>query len=224
MCLAGVAPKAAMMKSLDNQAIIPYLDEVYLEQLAYLDVQRPKLLVVFSGGNAVGKSSLAAVLKDHFQALVLENDAVRGVLLEYEPELVHDRERLGNAVWRYMQDLCERMSQLTSNGLVIRDAVIDWHFEKILPLFSQQGYELFIVRFEVSREKRQELLAKRSEKQWISNELLAAQFDQYDVHSARFLAAYTPDIILTDETMFDYDTVIEALQKKLQRMNSKILF
>ncbi len=206
-----------MTKSLDKPELTHYLDNVFFETLPNLNVKNRKLLVVFSGGNGVGKSSLAKRLRAEFQGLLLENDAVRELLVQYEPKLRDNRELMGNILWEYMQGLYAQLPNRTTNGLVIRDAVIDWSFEKILPIFEAQGYELFVVRFELSREKRREMLQRRGGKAWISVELLEGQFANHEEHARRFLAAYTPGIILRDETVFDYDSVVNAVRQRLDK-------
>jgi predicted kinase len=206
------------MKTLDKADINSYLDTHYLRSLSNLTVAHPKLLIVFSGGNGVGKSSLSAKIQAELQALVLENDAIRTALLEYKPELDKDRQLLGKLVWEYTQELYPRLESVTTNGLVVRDAVIDWYFDKILPVFKQNKYEIFIVRFELSREKQLELLRKRGGKAWIPLDVLEGMLDSHDAYSKRFLSMHTPDVVITDKTVFDYEPVIEALRKKLSQL------
>lgn len=209
------------MKSLDKPTVAAYLDRVIFNELPFREQHNPKVVVLFSGGNGVGKSTLARYLQHEFKALVIENDAIRTVLLDYEPGLINDRERLGNVMWNYTTDLYPSLASRTPNGLVVRDAVVDWSFEKIIPMFQQAGYELFIVRFELSREKRIELLQARGGKQWISLENFIEMMDLHDMHAARFLSQYTPDVVLTDETVFQYQNVAKALTKKLQSINTQ---
>jgi len=179
------------------------------------------VVVLFSGGNGVGKSTLARYLQQEFKALVIENDAIRTALLDYEPELINDRECLGNVMWNYTTDLYPSLASRTPNCLVVRDAVVDWSFEKIIPMFQKAGYKLFIVRFELSREKRIELLKARGGKQWISLENFIEMMDLHDMHEARFLSQYTPGVVLTDETVFQYQNVAKVLTKKLQSINTQ---
>lgn len=143
-----------------------YLDEHYLPQVENLDKQNPKVLVVFSGGNAAGKSHLSQHLK---------------------------------------QEL----------GAVVRDGVIDWYFDRILPVFEQQGYQIFIIGYDVSKERRIELINKRGDKQTISTGRLVNLIEEQNVHIARFREQYTPDIVLTDDNMFDYAPVVAKLREKL---------
>ena len=84
-----------------------YLDEHYLKQLKNLDRKNPKLLVVFSGGNAMGKTTIARKIKAELHGLVLENDAVKRTLLQRTPGI--GRDELNQLTWQYMMDLYARL-------------------------------------------------------------------------------------------------------------------
>lgn len=199
-------------------AVRTYLDAQYLAKLPNLDLTNPKLLVVFSGGNAVGKSALSQVIQKELGGLVIENDAIKTTLMSYDSafEISGDFGSLGNMTWRYSLDLYKRLDDITHNGLIVRDAVIDWYFDRIIPIFEERGYELFIVRYELSRLKRTELIKARGGKAWIMTERLEGLMDDHDIHSKRFLAVYEPDIILSDNDIFDYKKVIDAVRAKLE--------
>lgn len=191
-----------------------YLDQHFLQQLENLQVKHPKLLVVFSAANGVGKSSLAARLKRDLQALVLENDQVKTRLLTYNPKFVRDE--LSQLTWQYTMDLYARLPAITPNGLVVRDGVIDWYYDRILPVFEKQGYSVFTVAFDVSEEKRIELLKKRGDKQTVDVSRLMKLFADHAVHIKRFRQAHQPDAVLTDDNLFDYDDIVAAIRRRLQ--------
>jgi hypothetical protein len=204
------------------EALRMYLDEHYLAHLPNLQIARPtKLVIIFSGGNAVGKSSLSKAIQNQLGGVILENDAVRAALLAPDaPQFgqTGDHRHFSGLAWTYILDLYHRLDSVTKNGLIIRDAVVDWYFDRILPVFEQQGYELFIVRFELSRQKRIELIRKRGGKDWISTERMEELLDQHDYHSARFLDRYTPNMTLHDDDLFDYQKVVNAIRAKLDAL------
>ena len=193
-----------------------YLDEHFLRQLPNLQAPHPKLLVVFSGGNGVGKSSLATRLQHDLQALVLENDEIKMRLLDFNP--AYERDDLSQLTWRYSMDLYARLSEVTPNGLVVRDGVIDWYYDRILPVFQEQGYELFVVSFDVSREKRIELIKKRGDKAFVNFDRYMKLLEDHDIHTARFRREHRPDVVLTDDNLFDYDPVVTTLRARLQSL------
>lgn len=199
--------------------ISAYLDENYLPTLKNLDVPNPKLLVLFSGGNAVGKSTLAQKIQERFHGVVIENDGIKRTVLQFMPAM--QRDQLNPITWQYVMALFAKLSEITPNGLIVRDAVIDWYYDRILPLFEQQGYELFIIAYDLSEEKLIELIDKRGDTPTVTAERLHAILDDHALHQKRFRADYTPDLTLTDETVFDHDQVLNALEIKLAQLREQ---
>lgn len=191
--------------------LIEYLDKAYFMKLDYLDVSNPKVLVVFSGGNAVGKSTISREIGMQFKALVIENDAIKQAIFDYMPNL--ERTTLNKLTWQYTMNLYPRLSQLTPNGLVVRDGIIDWYYDRILPLFKD--YNLFIVGFDLSREEAWELVDKRGDTSLTTKKRLHVILDDHLIHIKRFRQEYTPDVMLTKNTRFDFHLVADALSKKL---------
>lgn len=191
-----------------------YLDEHFLKDLTNRERVNPKLLVVFSGGNAVGKSSLSHKLQQELGGVILENDVVKLHILKYKPDI--DRDALQHLTWQYTMDLYGRASRDIKNGLIIRDGVIDWYYDRILPIFEQQGYELFVVAYDLYRTKLIDLITKRGDKPTVGTARLIAQLDDHVIHQKRFRSVYSPDITLTDETVFDYDKVVFLLKQRLR--------
>lgn len=200
-----------------SEELKAYLDKNFWQKLPYLDVPHPRLVVVFSGGNGVGKSTLSARIQTDLQAIVLENDNIKMSLLERYPEL--DRDQLNVLTWQYSMDLYGRLTQLTPNGLVVRDGVIDWYYDRILPVFKAQGYALFVIAYELSRQKRIELIKQRGDKPTIKVDRFVKLLTDHDIHIARFRNAYTPDIILTENNLFEYDHIITKLRERLRELN-----
>ena len=196
-----------------SEDVRQYLDDHFLKSLKNLQKTNPKLLIVFSGGSAVGKSTLAKRIEEEFGALVLENDAIKSHLLTFKPEI--DRDDLNVLTWNYSMDLYERLDQLTPNGLVVRDGVIDWYFDRILPIFEGHGYSLFIIAFDLSLQKRKDLITARGDKLTVSADRLMTILHDQDIHMERFRKQYSPDVFLTDDTLFDYEQVINKIRTRI---------
>jgi predicted kinase len=190
-----------------------YLDEHYLGKLENLDKTNPKILVVFSGGSGVGKSSLAQHIKQELGAIVLENDEIKTSIKDHQ---ALERGQRNALTWQYSMLLYNRLRELTNNGLVVRDGVIDWYFDRILPIFEAQGYQIFIIGYDISREKREKLIRKRGDKKTIDVDYLLGLMPEQDAHIARFREHHTPDVTLHDDDMFDYEPVIAKLRLMLQ--------
>lgn len=135
-----------------------YLDENYFRKINNVNKTNPKLLVVFSGGNAVGKSTLSKKIGDELDGLVIENDAIKRSIIDMMPDVDRSKQ-IHNLTWQYTMGLYPRLDSMTENGLIVRDGIIDWYFDRILPLFPD--YELFIVAYDLTREKSIELIKKQ---------------------------------------------------------------
>jgi predicted ATPase len=195
-----------------DPTLVEHLDEVYFKKLDNLDVPNPRILVVFSGGNAVGKSTISREIRKRFKALVIENDAIKQLIFDHMPNL--DRATLNKLTWQYTMNLYPRLGQLTQNGLVVRDGVIDWYYDRIIPEFKD--YDLFIVGFDLSRSEAKQLIDKRGDTALLTKDRLHTILDDHLTHIKRFREEYTPDVMLTKDTLFDYHRVIDALSRKLQ--------
>jgi thymidylate kinase len=186
-----------------------YLDKEYLGKLDNIHQPNPKLLVVFSGGNAMGKSTLSKKIGDRLEALVLENDAIKRCLLQRTPSL--GMEELNQLTWSYTMDLYQRLEHITPNGFIVRDGIIDWYYDRILPVFQKAGYPLFIIGFDVTRQKAIELIKRRGDTPTIKEERFYKILDDHEIHMRRFRKLYKPDITLTDATIFNHDRVLNSL-------------
>lgn len=192
------------------------LDTHYLKNLPNLTTPNPRLLIVFSGGSAVGKSTLSKKIGQELHGLVLENDGIKEQLAALKPTA--SREQLNAWTWQYSMNLYGRLSEVTPNGLIVRDGVIDWYYDRILPVFEAQKYPVFIIGFDVSREKRVSLIHERGHKATITTERLVSLIEEQNVHIERFRSHHTPDLILTDANLFEHDQVIAHIRQQLQML------
>jgi hypothetical protein len=198
--------------------MLEYLERYFLKQLHNLDKSNPKVLIVFSGGNAVGKSTLSIRIEKEFDGLVIENDAVRRCVLRFNPKLAHDRDKLSRITWQYTMYLYSRLDKITKNGLVVRDGVIDWYYDRILPIFKAAGYKLFVIGFDLSRAKAIELINIRGDTPTAKEERLYNIIYDHEIHIKRFRSEYTPNVTLTDNNIFDHDLVIRKLRDFLDQL------
>ena len=214
-------PKLSPAYREDNYEGLPqdvgqYLDEHFLTNLPNIGVRNPKLLVVFSGGNAVGKSSLSQKIAKELQGVILENDAIKLRIMELIPDI--DREKLQLLTWQYTMNLYQRCGDI-KNGLIIRDGVIDWYYDRILPIFEKQGYDLFVVGYDLSRDKCIQLINSRGDKPTVSTDRLISQLDDHKIHQKRFRQAYKPDVLLGDDSIFDHDKVVGMIRARMDKLN-----
>ncbi len=194
------------------------LDEIYLKKLENLHVSNPKICIVFSAGAATGKSTVAQKIAAKYNGLLLENDAIKRAILEFQPDM-HDKDRLNLLAWQYSMDLYRRLDSLTQNGLVIRDGVIDWYYDRILPIFQEKGYRLFIIAIRLSTEKNRKIILERGGTPTARAERLIELLDDQAIHQARFGAEFAPNVILEDDTVFDHHIVMDAFGEFMKEVS-----
>ncbi len=198
-----------------NNQLKEYLDEHYMLSLKNIELTNPKVLVVFAGGNAVGKTSLAIRIQDELHAIVLENDAVKRTILELMPDI--ERGDLNANTWKYTMSLYERLPELTQNGLIVRDGVIQWYFDRILPIFEKLGYILFVIYFDVSPKRAADLIKRRGDTPTTSADRLVSIIPDQNIHLNRFLDLYVPNFVLSEDNLYDHDSVVLALKEFIQK-------
>lgn len=189
------------------------LDDNFLSKLDNLEETNPKMLVVFSGGNALGKTTLSKNIGSKLHGLVIENDAIKKTIKDYNNHL--SREELNKYTWAYSMNLYARLEKVTPNGLIVRDGIIDWYYDRILPIFEKQGYKIFVIGFDVTSEKRIELIMKRGDTETTTTDRLMQLVDIHDKYISRFRTIYVPDISLNDTNLFNHDRVLRAIEKEL---------
>ncbi|HIA92274.1 TPA: hypothetical protein EYO12_04160 [Candidatus Saccharibacteria bacterium] len=198
--------------------IIEEIDAYFLPTLDKFNYPNPKVLVVFSGGVAVGKSTLSSKIARELNGLVIETDAIKKCI-QSNIDSNLDSRTLGKYSWAYSMDLYSRICKISPNGLVVRDSVIDWYFDRIIPKFKIQGFELFVVNFDVSKKKREELIRARGEdKPTTTIDRMVEMIDENLYHQSRFLNAYQPNVTLGEDNLFDHEIVIDNLRAKIDSL------
>ncbi len=108
---------------------------------------------------------------------------------------------------------------MTNNGLIVRDGIITWYYDRILPIFVERGYELFIVGYDLSEEKMRELIATRGDTATSTAQRFFELIPDQQIHLKRFLTEYRADVVLDDTSIFDHDKVLHALRQRLGEMS-----
>ena len=209
-------------RNISGEAIDPelrgYLDREFFQKLDNINATNPKVLVVFAGGNAVGKSTLSAKIAKELRGLRFNNDDIRRAIVRKFPELARTQ-RVNQLLWQYSMDLYDRLESMTSNGLIIRDAIITGSYEKILPQFEVRGYGLFVIGYDLSDEKLKQLIIDRGDTDIVTVQNMLNQLEFHKQNRQRFFGEYSADIMLDDESVFEHDEVVHTLQEIIKADN-----
>lgn len=119
-------------------------------------------------------------------------------------------------------DVYSRLGTVTQNGLVVRDGIITWYYDRILPVFIEQGYELFVVGYDLSEEKSRELIEQRGDTSTTTVQQLLAQRENQRIHLARFPEEYEADGLLNNETVFNHGAVIGAIRSRVSKIKGGV--
>lgn len=127
-------------------------ENVYADQfetLLHLEISNPKVLILFSGTPGMGKSTVAKELEQRFSAVRISSDEGRNHLSN-------------NGLSRglsdeYMKWFLEKVVSQTPNQCFILDRSIDRHFSFYESFAKKHGFQIFVIRMDVSKE----ILTKR---------------------------------------------------------------
>ena len=209
-------------RNISGEAIDPelrgYLDREFFQKLDNINATNPKVLVVFAGGNAVGKSTLSAKIAKELRGLRFNNDDIRRAIVRKFPELARTQ-RVNQLLWQYSMDMYDRLESMTSNGLIIRDAIITGSYEKILPQFEVRGYGLFVIGYDLSDEKLKQLIIDRGDTDIVTVQNMLNQLEFHKQNRQRFFGEYSADIMLDDGSVFEHDEVVHTLQEIIKADN-----
>lgn len=200
-----------------DPAVQDYLDREYVGRQRNIDVNYPhKIIILFAGGSAVGKSSLAKALQEEFKGVIIENDGIKRALRAYNGSKLPDD--LNLITWNYTIGLYQRLDRLTKNGFVIRDGMIHWYYDRLLPVFKKAGYKTIVIQYDISPEKNAQLIDQRGDTPTTTAARLRSLIVEQEIHMKRFLQAYQPDIVIDETTLYDYDQVIQKIKSLIARM------
>lgn len=109
-------------------------------------------IILFDALTGMRKSTVARELIKHIDAIILNNDAVRNFLNDYQ-----DKSHVKDQLQKY------RLEELLKNGNnCIHDSCFCHNYKEKLEYYKQLGYKYYIIRLECSDETVKERLSKRT--------------------------------------------------------------
>src|ERR1700683_2437497 len=135
------------MKRTETPEIFADLDKYYLEKLENIEIDHPRLMVLFSGPPGSGKSTVADTIVATFKGVHLENDAVRTLLAKRYPNLSFDQR--GELTYEYNVQLYNRLVGSTRNGLWIIDSSVDRRYEGYYDFAQKHQFAMFLIAMNI---------------------------------------------------------------------------
>lgn len=130
-----------------NELFERILDK-YSEHLKNININHKKLIICLSGIPASGKTHIAKVLEEKYNAVRVENDEIRRVIKKIMPDT--DRDERQEILQEFLIWLISNYKY--KNGLIILDSSIDRKYDAVREIASENGFGIFVIKVNVSRE------------------------------------------------------------------------
>jgi thymidylate kinase len=205
-----------------QQALFDKVYGAHSPMLKYLNVKHDPLVICFSGVSGMGKSTIAQLLEDKYQAVRISSNDIRAIMhsLKINPNEIVDKDKMATVLEAYTIYLMQRVR--ISNGLIILDASIDRVYKDLFPVLNQLGFAHTVIRLEVPLDiakSRIQLRDKENAKFYLKH------FEKWAADYEAFGKAYKSEIVVNNaEDLAQINKVVKEINKQLmQYTNMKLL-
>jgi len=158
-----------------------------LKHLKYLGVKNPPFAVMFSGTQAMGKTTLARKIEDEFKGLRYSTDVARAYMSEENIEITK------GSVYEYSRYFLKEISKISENRFIVFDSTVDRKYQLLKDLLSKAGIrDSFLIRIEIPYEEVKMRLRERGDASTV-----LPHFDNYYRSHALFGNMFTDNIDIT---------------------------
>ena len=194
------------MIKMDKKELIEKTYLEHVKQLNNLGVVNDKLLICFSGIPGSGKTTIAKILEERYKAVRIRGDDIRKILKSIDSEADLDEDLNKYIAWFF-----ENYS--FKNKLIVLDSGIDRRYEQIIGFAENEGFEVFIIRLEVSRE----ILEKRIfDKKNCRDPHFDSEIDRWEEEWRKFGEIVESHVILKNEGELSLDEVFGKLDNLIK--------
>ena len=188
--------------SQDLTEIFEQTFELHKKTLAFLDVSNPKLLVLFSGTPGMGKTTVAKVLENTFQANRLSTDEARKFLscLGFSISLAD----------QYIAWCLEKINSFSPNKMFILDRSVDRTYVTYQKFAQHNNYEIILVKMFVPRSLVEERIRLRQRE---DTEIILQNQDRFWRDYELFNVTNRADILF--ENINEIELYLESLITKI---------
>ncbi len=132
----------------------PEVFERHKESMRYLNVSRSRLFIMFSATPGMGKTTLAKLIEEKFQAVRISSDESKVLLSECEIN-PNERDPETGLIMseRYLDYCIHQVNSRFANHMIILDKSVDRTYEKYRSLMQGLDYELYLIRLYVEKDE-----------------------------------------------------------------------
>lgn len=149
---------------IDNTSINLYhkIYSEHLKTLSHLDQKNRPLLILFSGTPAMGKSTVAKILKKKLSGIRIVSDDIRILFRDSNINPQHFVDETNRTYLEtYFPFLLANLCESTENHLFIFDMSCDRLFDKFKALANKHNIPIFTIRLDLSLEETKNRIISR---------------------------------------------------------------
>jgi len=176
--------------------------EQHIKQLHYLNEPHPKLLIMFSGTPAMGKTTVAKALADHFHAVRVSSDDGRRLLRNCGQNIM--------LVHSYLEWLLPKLEANFPNHRIIFDRCIDSVFPFYEKFALDHSFPPFLIRMKLERAEAERRI--RARKKTVRSLLRNNVYFWRDYEN--FSKTHTPDFVFDNSGPTEIP--LQQLETKIQ--------
>lgn len=187
------------------------LDSHIRPRLKYLEIKKPKIIFLISGPPSSGKTTLAKLIEEEFQAVRLSRDDARRVLNELHPDLENaHKERI---VHEYIDRLKRDIALHSKNKMIVMDSSIDRTYENEFNFVRNNHYKSIVLALDIPIETHKKRIENRQEWSVNDKQLYLKLLDTRRNEQKEFLENHTLDIIVLHN--YNKSWLIDLLKSNL---------
>lgn len=196
---------------MDEDQSVEAIEKEYFNSLLNLEVQNPRLMILFSGPPGSGKSVLARQIAEKFSAIRLENDELRRLVHAHYPN--QSPVQRSEITYKCMGKCWNKLLTESSNGLWVIDASIDRRYKFAFDFANNNSFHKLIIAIRLPEKVNKGRILEREGNSSAHVDAVLKHMAQCRTEQELFLENHNPDMIVSEST--DNEDVLNLVHKKL---------
>lgn len=195
-----------------KKSLLQKIYKIHSKHLKYLNIPHKKLIIAFSGVPASGKTHIAKIIEEYFQAVRINNDDIRSIIAKFLKKR-KTQEDPQTILQNYLLFLLKEKFKTWKNRLVILDSSIDRKYETIKKAAEQEKFPLFIIALQVHHKTLKKRIKKRGKQ---AQEHFHKEIKRWAQEYKAFNKKFKSDILLKGHENKDLKIIFRKLDAKIK--------